>query len=430
MSTSRGIAFWQHGVWQSADFSRLWGATVVSAFGSSITRLAVPLLAATTLHATPAQMGLLVASESVPILLLGLLAGTWLDRRTKRPVMIATDLGRGVLLLALPVAWALGVLRIELLIAVAFLVGCLSVFFDIASQSLLPMILRDERLAEGNARLFTGWSIAEIAGPGVAGWLVQAVTAPFAILVDAVSYVASSILLFGMHPREHETMEDASTARPHFLRELLEGLQLVIRDPVLRATALATGLWNLFDGARWAVLILFLTRLLGLDASIIGVVFMASSVGYVIGSLLPQRVAQRIGLGNAILLGIVLAVPSELLTSLASGPPLQATAMAVAGFFLAGVVIPIYDINQFSVRQAVIPLPMQGRGNATMRTIIRGAVPLGAVIEGLLGERIGLRGVMIFSALGGIAAFLAIWFSPVRAMRVLPTRAPVTVAGA
>jgi len=427
LSVPASAAFWQRGVWQSADYARLWGATVVSAFGSAVTRLAVPLLAATTLHATPAQMGLLVASESLPILLLGLLAGTWLDRRTKRPVMIVTDLVRGVLLLALPVAWVTGVLRIELLIAIAFLVGCLSVFFDIASQSLLPMILRDDRLAEGYARLFTGWSIAEIAGPGVAGWLVQAITAPFAILVDAISYFLSAAMLFGMHPREHETAQDGDAARPHFLRELLDGLRLVFRDPVLRATALATGLWNLFDGARWAVLILFMTRTLGLDATIIGVVFMASSVGYLIGSLLPQRVAQRIGLGHAILLGVVLAVPSELLTAFASGPPLQATVMVVAGFFLAGVVIPVYDINQFSVRQAVIPLQMQGRGNATMRTIIRGAVPLGAVIGGLLAERIGLRGVMVFAALGGVAAFLAIWFSPVRTMQTLPTRATVSV---
>lgn len=428
MNSPASITFWRHGVWQSADYTRLWSASVISAFGSSITRLAVPLLAATTLHASPAQMGLLVASESLPILLLGLLAGTWLDRRTKRPIMIVTDLLRGVLLLALPLAWALGVLRIELLIAIAFLVGCLSVFFDIASQSLLPMILRDDRLAEGNARLFTGWSIAEIAGPGVAGWLVQAITAPFAILVDAISYIASAVMLFGMRPNEHETPHTDETLRPHFLRELLNGLHLVTSDPILRATALATGLWNLFDGARWAVLILFLTRTLGLDPTIIGAVFMASSVGYVIGSLLPQRVARRLGLGHAILLGIVLATPSELLTAFASGPPLQATVMAVAGFFLAGVAIPIYDINQFSVRQAVIPLHMQGRGNATMRTIIRGSVPLGAVVGGLLAERIGLRGVMIFAALGGIAAFLAIWFSPVRTMQVLPARAPITVA--
>lgn len=428
MNFPASIAFWRHGVWQSADFSRLWRASVISAFGGAITQLAVPLLAATTLHATPAQMGLLVASGNLPILLLGLLAGTWLDRRTKRPVMIVADLVRGALLLAVPVAWIMGLLRIELLIAISLLVGCLSVFFDVASQSLLPMMLRDERLAEGNARMFTGWSVAEIAGPGAAGWLVQAITAPFAILVDAISYIMSAILLVGMRPEEHKTPLADDAARPDFLRELLAGLHLVIRDPILRATALATGLWNLFDGARRAVLILFLTRTLGLDPAIIGAVFMASSVGYVIGSLLPQRVAERLGLGHAILIGIVLSVPSELLTALASGPPLQATAMAVTGFFLAGVTIPIYDLNQFSLRQAVIPLRMQGRGNATLRTIIRGAIPLGAIVGGLLAERSGLRVVMVFAALGGVVAFLAIWFSPVRTLQTLPARTPITVA--
>lgn len=402
----------------------------MSAFGSAVTHLAVPLLAATTLHASPAQMGLLVASENLPILLLGLIAGVWLDRRTKRPVMIAADIVRGVLLLAIPVAAWFGLLRIEVLIAIAFLVGALSVFFEIASQSLLPVILHGEKLAEGNARLFTGWSLAEIAGPGIAGWLVQAITAPLAILVDAVSYLVSAVVLLGMRPAEPAGRAAASSGDtpPHFGQELLEGLRLVARDPMLRATAMATALWNLFDGARWAVLILFLTRALGLDATIIGAMFMVSSVGYLLGSLLPQRVAGRIGLGNAILLGVALAIPSELLTALAGGSPAQATVMAAAGFFLAGVTIPIYDINQFSLRQAVIPLNMQGRGNATIRTIIRGAVPLGALLGGVLAEQIGLRGVMIVASGGGMAAFLAIWFSPVRQLRVLPVRASVMVA--
>ncbi|MFT4037182.1 MAG: MFS transporter [Thermomicrobiales bacterium] len=421
--------FRPRGVWQSADYSRLWSASVVSAFGSAVTHLAVPLLAATTLHASPAQMGLLVASENLPILLLGLIAGVWLDRRTKRPVMIVADLLRGALLLAIPVAAWLGLLRIEVLIAIAFLVGALSVFFEIASQSLLPVILKGEKLAEGNARLFTGWSLAEIAGPGIAGWLVQAITAPLAILVDAVSYIVSAVVLLGMRPQEPagRTVSEGE-APPHFGQELLEGLRLVAHEPMLRATAMATALWNLFDGARWAVLILFLTRALGLDATIIGAMFMVSSVGFLLGSLLPQRVAGRIGLGNAILLGVALAIPSELLTALAGGTPTQATIMAAAGFFLAGVTIPIYDINQFSLRQAVIPLHMQGRGNATIRTIIRGAVPLGALLGGVLAERIGLRGVMIVASGGGLAAFLAIWFSPVRQLRVLPVREPVTVA--
>ena len=199
-------------------------------------------------------------------------------------------------------------------------------------------------------------------------------------------------------------------------------MRVVVGNPILRATAAATGLWNLFDGARIAVMILFLTRIAGLQAGAVGVMFTLGAVGFLIGSLLPERMARRFGLGRAILLGIVLAVPSELLTAFASGPPTVAAAIAGAGFFLTGLTIPTYDINQFSLRQAVTPLRLQGRVSATMRTLIRGLVPIGALLGGLLAERIGLREVMIVSALGGPAAFLAIWFSPVRSLLAPPPR--------
>ncbi|MDQ3226418.1 MAG: hypothetical protein M3Q50_07295 [Chloroflexota bacterium] len=170
------------------------------------------------------------------------------------------------------------------------------------------------------------------------------------------------------------------------------------------------------------MLILFLTRTVELGAGTGGANFTLSAVGYVLGSLFPERVARRIGLGRAILLGIVLAVPGELLTALAAGPPLMAAAIAGAGFFLTDLIIPTYDVNQFSLRQAVTPLRLQGRVSATMRTLIRGLVPVGALAGGVLAERIGLRGVMILSALGGPLAFLAIWFSPVRGLVAPPER--------
>jgi MFS family permease len=399
----------------------LWSASVVSGLGSAITALALPLLAALTLHATPSQMGLLVAAESAPILLFGLVVGVWVDRRAKRPVMIAADVGRAALLLLVPLlAWQ-GVLRIELLLAIAFLVGTLSVFFEIASQSYLPVILPTDELTAGNARLHTGWSIAEVGGPGLAGWLTQVFSAPIAILVDGVSYLASAALLLGIRmPEPPRTMVEGG--RSLFWRELLEGVRLVAGSPMLRATAAATGLWNLFDGARWAVLVLFLTRTLGLEAGTVGVIFTAGAVGFLLGSLLPERIARRLGLGRAILLGIVLTVPSELLTAVATGPPAIAAAVAGAGVFLTGLTIPTYDVNQFSLRQAVTPLRLQGRVSATMRTLIRGLVPVGALLGGILAEWIGLRGVMIVSALGGPFAFLAIWFSPVRGLLTPPER--------
>lgn len=367
-------------------------------------------------------MGLLVAAENAPILLLGLPAGVWVDRRAKRPLMIAADVGRAGLLLLVPLAAWAGVLRFELLLSIAFLVGALTVIFEVASQSYLPVILSSHQLIEGNARLHTGYGAAELGGPGLAGWLTQAFSAPIAILVDGVSYVASALFLLGIRAPEPPPARAVDAAPPHFGRELMEGLRLVWGNPILRATAIATGAWNLFDGARWAVLILFLTRTLALDAAVIGVIFSLGAVGYLIGSLFPERIARRLGLGKAILLGIVLAVPSELLTALATGPPLMAAAIVGAGFFLTDVTIPTYDVNQFSLRQAVTPLRLQGRVSATMRTLIRGLVPVGAVLGGVLAERIGLRGVMIASALGGPVAFVAIWLSPVRALRTAPDR--------
>ncbi len=412
------------GIWGSSAYVRLWSASVISYLGSAVTRLALPLLAALTLHATPFQMGLLVAAESLPILLFGLLTGVWVDRRRKRPVMIAADAGRAVLLVMVPVFAWLGLLRIELLILLTFLVGTLSVFFDIAAQSFMPVILGVDDLPAGNARLHTGWGLAEVGGPGLAGWLTQLFSAPIAILTDGVSYALSAILLSGIRINEPPPTAFPADggARRHFWRELWEGLRLVGGNPILRATAAATGLWNLFDGARLAVLVLFLTRTLGLPASAAGILFTLGAVGYLLGSFLPARVAGRIGIGRAILLGIVLTVPSELLSALAGGPPLVATAIAGVGFFLTSLTIPIYDVNQFSLRQAVTPLRLQGRVSATMRTLIRGSIPLGALLGGILAEWIGPRGVMIVSVLGGPMALLAIWFSPVRSLPRLPER--------
>jgi MFS family permease len=410
------------GVWRSPAYVRLWSASVISSLGSAVTKLALPLLAALTLHATPAQMGFLVAAETTPILLFGLLTGVWVDRRAKRPVMIAADVGRMALLLLVPLAAWFGLLRFELLLVVAFLVGTLAVFFDIASQSYLPAILSTDELTEGNARLHTGWGLAEVGGPGLAGWLTQLFSAPIAILTDGLSYGVSAALLAGIRLNEPPLASGQPGERRLFWRELWEGLRLVAAHPMLRATAAATGLWNFFDGARTAVLVLFLTRTLSLEAGAVGAIFTVWAIGFLLGSFLPHRIARRIGLGRAILLGIVLAVPSELMTAVAAGPPLVAATIIGAGFFLTGVTIPIYDINQFSLRQAITPLRLQGRVSATMRTLIRGSLPLGALVGGLLAEQIGLRGVMFFSVLGGPMAFLAIWFSPVRSLVSLPER--------
>ena len=190
------------GVWRSPAYVRIWSAAVISRLGSSVTALALPLLAALTLQASPTQMGLLTAAETVPVLLFGLAIGVWVDRRAKRPVMIVTDVGRALLLLAVPVAAWQGFLSIELLLVVALLVGLLSVFFEVASQAFLPVLLTPDELGEGNARLYMSWGLADVAGPGLAGWLTAALSAPIAIVIDAVSYLLSAALLGGIGTEE------------------------------------------------------------------------------------------------------------------------------------------------------------------------------------------------------------------------------------
>ena len=231
-------------------------------------------------------------------------------------------------------------------------------------------------------------AIAEIGRSRFGRLADAAFSAPIAILVDSVSYIASAALLVGIRVSEPSADRIAPECATEFpARARARGSRVVADNPILRATATATGLWNLFDGARTAVMILFLTRIVGLQAGAVGFMFTLGAVGFLIGSLLPERMARRFGLGRAILLGIVLAVPSELLVAFASGPPAVAAAIAGAGFFLTGLTIPTYDVNQFSLRQAVTPLRLQGRVIATMRTLIRGLVPIGALLGGFLAER-------------------------------------------
>ena len=421
------VRFRRAGLWRHPSFLRLWAAHSVSQIGTSITALALPLIAALTLGATPFQVGLLAAAETAPLLLVGLLAGVWVDRRPRRPVMVAADLGRAGLLLLIPLAAWLDLLRIELLYAIALLVGTLTVFFDVAAQSFAATVLDRSQLVEGTSKLHTSYAVAEIAGPGLAGGLVQAVGAPAAVLADAASFVASARLLGRI---------DAPEARPEPVahrgsvwREMGEGVRAVAVVPILRTLAASTGIWNLFDNARRAMLVLFMARELGLRLGTIGVVFAIGSVGFLLGTLLPAPAARRFGVGRAIAAGIVGAAPGGLLVAVAGGPPIVAGALVAVGIFVEGVAAPVYDVNQFSLRQAVTPDRLRGRVNAGLRVLIRGTVPLGALLGGALAELAGLRAAVLIGALGPVAALALVWRSPVRALREPPAPVEEIVAG-
>lgn len=406
------------GLWQHANFLRLWTGQTISQFGSQITLLALPLTAALTLHATPAEMGILSAAETAPFLLVGLFAGVWVDRLRRRPILLVTDFARGILLLAIPLAALLEALTIGLLYAVAFLVGILTVFFEVAYQSFLPALVGREQLVEGNSKLEVSRSAAQIAGPGVAGGLVQLVTAPIAIIVDAASFFISAFFLIFV--RVPEAAPTPHAERQTVWKDIGEGLGIVFGHPLLRAIAGSTATANLGGNIWQAILILYLTRQLGLGAGVIGLIFAMGSVGFLCGALLAGRCARWFGLGPVIVGSMMVGAIGALLLPVAQRPATFAVPLLIASQFIAGGSGTIYNINQVSLRQAITPDHLLGRMNATMRFIVWGTLPIGALIGGALGGAIGLRPTLVVGVVIQSSAFLWTFFSPVRALREQP----------
>jgi predicted MFS family arabinose efflux permease len=412
------------GLWCHADFMKLWAGQTISLLGSSIRTLALPLTAVLVLNVTPAQMGILTAVEALPSLLLGLLVGAWIDRRHRRPILIATDIGRAALLLIIPIAAILGVLRLEYLYIITFLVSTLGLFFGVAYGPFLVSLAGREHLVEGNSKLEMSRSAAEIIGPGLAGGLVQLVTAPVAIIVDALSFLTSGLLL-GLI-RTPEPPLRPSEPQQNIWREVIEGLRLVINDQYLRAIAGCIGTLSLFNTVLETILLLYLTHKLGIGPGLLGLIFASGGVGFLMGALLPGRVTRCFGLGPAIIGGILLAALSDLLTPLAGGPVIAVVAILTIAQFLFGLGLTIYNVGQVSLRQTVTPDHLQGRMNATMHVVTMCLVPVGGLLGGALGEIIGLRPTLFVAVTGEILAVAWLLFSPLRSLRE-PTEAIQTI---
>ncbi len=416
----RGIAL--RGLWRHSEFVKLWTGQTISRFGSEISALAIPLAAALVLNASPAQMGFLGAFEFAPFLLLSLFAGVWVDRLPRRPILIVADVGRAILLGSIPVAALLGVLHIEQLYAVGLLSGVLTVFFDVAYQAYLPVLVSRRHLVEGNSKLEVSRSVAQIAGPGVAGALVQLVTAPFAVVVDALSFVVSVLFLLVIRtPEPPPARHDGSTGS--IWAELREGLALVVGNPLLRSIAACTGTSNLFSNATMAVYVLYLTRQLGIQPAVLGLILAVAGPGALLGAVIAGWLARRFGLGATIVGSIFVGELSNLLVPLAGGTTLVITATLMVAMFVGGAASPIYNINQVSLRQAITPDRLQGRMNASMRFIVWGTIPIGALLGGTLGELIGVWQTIALSSVCGLLAPLFVVLSPVRELRVQPSPA-------
>ncbi|WP_238008766.1 MFS transporter [Dactylosporangium sp. AC04546] len=407
------------GLLRDHDFRQLFTADTISQVGTQVSVLALPLVAVLTLQASPLEVGVLTAAETAAFLLVGLPAGALVDRVRRRGAMVVADLLRAVLLVSVPVAWWLDVLSMPQLYVVGLLAGVCTVFFDVSYQSYLPFLVGKDHLVEGNSRLELVRSTAQIGGPTVAGLLVKVVGAPVAMLLDGVSYLVSAIFL-GRIRRVEERPERHPDA--HLGREILEGLRFVVGNRLLRAIAACTGTSNFFGAIVQATLVMFLARELALSPALIGLFFTVGGLGALAGAFLVGPITRLVGAGPAIWLGILVGDLGGLLVPLAA--PGWRLWLAAAGSALYGVGVIVYNVNQVSFRQGITPDALLGRMNATMRFIVWGTLPLGALAGGVLASVIGVHEALWVASVGALVALVPILVSPLRSMRELTPAAP------
>jgi MFS family permease len=407
---ARGVLF------RHRDFRLLWGGETISELGSQVSLLAIPLLAVRTLHATPFQMGLLTAASTAAFLIVGLPAGVWIDRTRRRWVMIAADLGRVVAIGSVPVAYAAGWLTLAQLFVVTLVSGILTVFFDVAYQSYLPTLVGRERLVEGNAKLTGSEQVAAVAGPSVAGGLVQAVGSSAAVLVDSVSFLFSAGAIEAIRAPE-PVPEVPESGHRKVRHDIAEGLRFVFGNALLRAIAATTAWANFFSGIAAAVEVVFLVREVHATPGVIGLLFTMGGIGGVLGAFVAGPLARRFGGARATIIGILGNVGGLLVPLTMPGPALI---LFGAGLFFVSFSAVVYNVNQVSFRQRLCPDRLLGRMNASMRFVVWGVLPLGGVLGGVLGSVAGLRPTLWVGYIGEALACIWLLASPMRTMRDFP----------
>lgn len=406
---------------RNRSFLLLWGGQSISQLGSQVSNLALPLTATLFLHASPFELGLLGTLELLPYLLFGLLAGAWADRRTRRPILVAADLGRAAVLGAVPLLAMAGQLRMEHLYVIGALVGLLGVFFSVAYGAYLPALIPPEQLMAGNSRLALSESLSRVVGPSLAGVLVQVLTAPLAIAADAVSFVASAVSLWAVPIREDAPRPPTAQS---LLGDVREGVRWVFHHSLVGPLAVGGAVLNLGDGMFFAnsLYVLFATRELGLPPSGLGVVVSALGIGGLVGAAVMGPVTRWAGLG-ACLVGATL-LPGAGLLALNAAPRSVAIPALVGALAVLGAVNPIFGSTSIALRQAVTPRALLGRVNATVRVMTWGSLPVGSLIGGVLASHYGLRSALLVAGVLEVVCSLYFLASPVRGVRTLPAATP------
>ena len=406
------------GLWRNPDFVKLWAGETISIFGSLVGRTALPFTAILVLDAGPIQIALLSTAELAPAFIAGPVVGVWVDRLRRRPILIASDVGRALLLATVPLAHLLDVLYIEQLYVVAFLVGILTMLFDVAYLSYLPSLVSRGELLEGNSKLAASSSVAEVGGFSLSGWLVQLVTGPITILIDAFSFLFSAAFVAAI--RAPEPPPVPSKERRSVRAEFIEGLNLVLKDRVQRAVAAASVTLEFSFRVFGGVYLLYVTRELGFKPGLLGMIFAVGGLSSLAGALLVRLGARRLGVGTSMWGGLILMGGSMLFIPLAQGATVLAASFLVAQQLVGDGGATVFEVNQVSLRQAITPGHVLGRVNASIRLSALVAMLLGSLLAGLLGETIGLRATLAVGAGFALAAALWLLLSPVRALRDVP----------
>lgn len=398
------------------EYLKLWSGQSISAVGSRITAVAMPLAAVVVLHASPIQMGVLAALTMLPHLLFGLPAGVWVDRLSRRAILVVADVGRAVALGAVPVLGFLGLLRMEHLYAIAFLTGLMTLFFDAAAATLVPALVGREDLVRANGAWVLSNTVANTVGPTLGGWLVQVLTAPAAIAFDAASFLLSA----GCSLLVRVDEAPRSRRRVRLWPETFDGLRVLFGDPILRPVTVSATAGALAGAMQGALVALYLVRDLGLTPALVGLAFGVAGGASIAGALLARAGSERMGPGPSYVTGQLLFGLGVLAMAAAAGPPAAVLALLLVAFVLAGLGPPLFSIPQITLRQSLAPAHVLGRVNAAWRFLVFGVQPLGALLGGAIGAAIGPRAALVASGLGVLAAFLWVLSSPVRSLRRIP----------
>ena len=405
-------------LWRHRDFLRLWTAHTLASLSANVTTLALPLIAALTLQASPLEMGLLGTMATLPNLVVGLFAGTWADRVKRRPTLIAAHIVRALLLVSIPVALGLGVTTIWHLYVVLFLFGVCTTFFDVAQVAYLPSLVGRGRLLTANSRLAASSSAMTAVGPGLAGALIQLLTAPLAVLADAVTLLVSAVLVTKIKtPEPHLT----AVRQKSIWHTIAEGLKPLYTHPLLRSVAGSSMIYLFFNSIMLAVYVLYATREVGLSPAALGVVYGVGGVGAVLGASMSIRVTRYIGLGSAMIGANLIGGLFILIIPFADGVSTPTAALYLLGVAqgVSQLMGAVFYVNQTGLLQRLAPEHLLGRMIASHRFLTMGIIPIGSLLGGVLGEGVGLQTTLIVGALGMLLPTVWLWFSPLRAIHDL-----------